>query len=81
MGLEIIHLDTEGEFWLAQCAVNNRLAVPFSFHKSVRDEFQNDRQFFDYLQRQSEHLLEQYGDARQWPEKGFKEVAQGEFDA
>lgn len=77
MSLEILHLGTEGEWWLAQVAVDDQLAVPFSFHKTVREQMGTDLAFMDYLERQGKALLQAYGDARQWPEHGFQEVEKG----
>ena len=78
MALEILHLTTEGEFWEAQCAIDGTLAVPFLFHKAVADEFPTEREFHNFLERNSRALIDQFGDARKWPEQGHKEVELGE---
>lgn len=72
--LEIVKLLPEGEWWLVQCALDSKLAVPFRFHKSDRERFPTDPQFFEFLQRQTEALLESFGDARQLPHRGEREA-------
>jgi hypothetical protein len=74
VALELLALHDEGEWITAECAVNNTLAVPFSFHKTARQEFRNDAEFFDWLERKAQALIDQYGDARMWPDRGWKEV-------
>lgn len=76
--LEILHLSTEGEFWEAQCALDGTLAVPYIFHKAVADEFPTEAEFHRFLERQTRNLIEKFGDARQWPEQGRREVELGE---
>lgn len=80
MALEILSLVEDGEWVHATCALNGQLAVPFSFHKAVRQGFQRERELFDYLSRQASMLLERYGDARKWPEQGRVET-EGAYDA
>lgn len=64
-GLEILELKAAGEYWQVRTALNGRLAVPFEFPKSVRYEFANDDAFENYLGRQTQTLLDAYGDARE----------------
>jgi hypothetical protein len=61
---EILFLKEQGEFLEAQLAVNSILAVPFSFHKSVREQFTTRETFEAYLFRQASAMIEQFGDAR-----------------
>lgn len=74
MALEILSLVDDGEWTVAQCAVNGTLAVPFSFHKATKLSFKKDIELFDYLERQANALIEAYGDARKWPEQGRVEI-------
>lgn len=47
-----------------QVAVAGRLAPMIDDHKSTRDRFSSDEDYFAYIARQSEALIHIYGDAR-----------------
>jgi hypothetical protein len=72
--LELIRHQDIGEGWReVQCAINGTLAVPFSFHRS-QVEGMTAEAYMAFLERNAMAMLEQFGDARAWPEQGRKEV-------
>lgn len=76
--LEVLELQDQGEWVTARTAWNETLAIPFSFHKSVRDGMR-EPEFMDYLARQAQAMVEQFGDARNWPYRGEREI-EGDFN-
>ena len=74
MALELIGIRERGEYLLIQCALDERLGVPFFLHKSDRREFHTEEEFQAYLTRQTRALLEEFGDARQLPYRGEREA-------
>ena len=64
-GVEIVRLDREGEWWVAQLAVHGILCIPFDVHESTRQErFPKEEDFMAYLGRQAQTMIELYGDAK-----------------
>lgn len=65
LGLEILELKSQGEYWQVRTALGGRLAVPFEVHKSVREQYGRDNLFEEYLGRTTLTLLDAYGDERE----------------
>lgn len=63
---EIMRLESHGEWWLAQLAVDQIPTEPFWVHKSVREDprFRTEDGFMSYLCGSADSMLEQFGDAR-----------------
>lgn len=63
--LEIIkHIDRGFGTIEVQVAVDGRLAIPMDIHRSVRDFYPTEDEWFNYLTQSGETMLDVYGDAR-----------------
>lgn len=66
--VEIVRYRKEGEYYDIQLAIDGVLSVPLEVHASARECYSNDSrgelEWFQYLQRSSETLIQVYGDAR-----------------
>lgn len=62
----IVQLDgiNHGEYYLAQLAVADELSVPFFVHKSIRERYPKEEDFFSYLVRMAKATIARCGDAR-----------------
>jgi hypothetical protein len=64
-GVEVVRYVDKGDGDLqVQLAVNGILAPMIDDHKSTRDRYRSDEEYFTYIARQSELLIHLYGDAR-----------------
>ena len=63
VGYERIRLESHGEWWLAEFAINGRRAEPFWVHKSIRDnpQYRTEDGFYSYLCASADTMLEQFG--------------------
>lgn len=62
----LIQLDTinHGDYYLAQVAVNGVPSVHFFAHKSIREKYPKEEDFFAYLFRMGAATIRRCGDAR-----------------
>jgi hypothetical protein len=75
---ELLSIDSlcDSEGWrYVEIAVDGQRALPFAFHKTVRDQFPTESEFLSYLCRQAKMMIERYGDARN-PKKLTGEIVQ-----
>jgi len=62
--LEILERSEPRDGWITiQAAIDNTLAIPFSVHVSDI-EGRDEQWFLGFVERQTESLVSQYGDAR-----------------
>jgi hypothetical protein len=75
-GVELLHFGPDldqSEWMVAQLAVDNTLAVPFSVGKPEIEHF-SEIELAQFLERQARSLIERYGDARcPKPDPSFNE--------
>lgn len=65
-GFELIEHSEPRDGWIqVRCALNNQLVTPFQIHRTDRERYRNDKEYFQMLERQAESLLKTYGDARE----------------
>jgi hypothetical protein len=62
--IEIVQMRKEGEYFIVQLAIDGVLAPSMDVHASAREEYRTEQSWMEYLVRQSESLIEVYGDAR-----------------
>lgn len=62
---ELICLETHGDLYLAQFAVDGHLTESFWVHKSIREAFPREEDFMAKLTAYADTMYEQYGDIRE----------------
>lgn len=61
---ELLSLESHGEWYICQFAINDHLVEAFWEHKSIRDSYLTEDSFMSYLRGRADSLLTEFGDIR-----------------